>query len=493
MKYNNSIKKNYILQSILTIANVLIPLVTYPYITRVLLPVGTGKVAFANSIVAYFIMFAQLGIPTYAVKECATVREDEKALSTRVKELMIISICTSLFSCLSLFACVSFVQKLYDEKWLYVILSCSILLQAIGIEWLFSAIEQYSYITKRSLLFKLISMIAIFVLIHKETDYILYAGISVFSTSASYILNFFYSKKFINYRDTEKLNCKRHLKGILMFFAMTCASTIYLNLDSVMLGFIIDDTAVGLYSTAVKVRTLLLTLITSLGTVILPRASFYIAQNKMNEFWNMIKKSAMFVFLLSVPLTVYFVLYARPSILLLAGDEFVGSIIPMQIIMPTLFLVGISNLTGIQVLIPLGWGKVVLISEIVGAVIDFILNLFLIEKYGAIGAAVTTLLAELFVLLVQMISLRKDLKKIFSDVYVLKYLFAVIIAIGSSFWMQFFVENSFVLLVFSSIVFFLVYYIVLLIMKESMAVQIWKTATAVFKNFYKRKNDNAKG
>lgn len=493
MIYNNSIKKNYILQSILTIANVLIPLVTYPYITRVLLPVGTGKVAFANSVVAYFIMFAQLGIPTYAVKECAAVREDEQALSTKVKELMIICVCTSLFSCLCLYFCVLFVQKLYAEKWLYLILSCSIFLQAIGIEWLFSAIEQYSYITKRSLLFKLISMIAIFILIRKETDYVLYAGISVFSTSASYILNFFYSKKFINLKKTQKLNCKKHFKGILMFFAMTCASTIYLNLDSVMLGFIVGDTEVGLYSTAVKVRTLLLTLITSLGTVVLPRASYYIAQDKMEEFWGLIKKSAEFMFLLSIPLTVYFIIFARPSILLLAGNDFYGSILPMQIIMPTLFLVGASNLTGIQILIPLGKGKIVLISEIVGAIIDFVLNLFLIKKYGAVGAAFTTLLAELFVLLVQLVALRKELKKIFYNIKIIKYLSAIVLAIIGSYWIQFFITNNFVLLVMTALSFFIIYYVVLLIIKETMATQIFRLFISIMKKIFKRKQENAKG
>ncbi len=493
MIYNNSVKKNYILQSILTIANVLIPLITYPYITRVLLPAGTGKVAFANSVVAYFIMFAQLGIPTYAVKECASVRENEQELSTKVKELMIICLCTSIFSCLCLLACVFFIQKLYEEKWLYLILSCSILLQSIGIEWFFSSIEQYSYITKRSLLFKLISMIAIFVLIHREKDYILYAGISVFSTSASYILNFFYSKKFIKLKKTQKLNCKKHFKGILMFFAMTCASTIYLNLDSVMLGFIVGDAEVGLYSTAVKIRTLLLTLITSLGTVVLPRASYYIAQDKMNEFWELIKKSAVFVFFMSIPLTVYFIIFAKPSILLLAGSDFYDSILPMQIIMPTLFLVGISNLTGIQILIPLGKGKIVLISEIVGAVIDFVLNLFLIKRYGAIGAAFTTLLAELFVLIVQLIALRKELKKIFFSIKIIKYLIAIGMAFLGSYWIQFFITNNFVLLVLTALSFFIVYYVVLLVVKESMAVQIFKFFIVVIKKIFKRGRENAKG
>ena len=493
MIYNNSIKKNYILQSILTLANVFIPLITYPYITRVLLPVGTGKVAFANSVVAYFIMFAQLGIPTYAVKECAAVRENIQELSTKVKELIIICICTSLFSCLCLFACVLFVQKLYDEKWLYLILSSSIFLQAIGVEWLFSAIEQYSYITKRSLLFKLISMIAIFLLIRKETDYIRYAAISVFSTSASYVLNFFYSKKFINLKNTQKLNCKKHLKGILMFFAMTCASTIYLNLDSVMLGFIVGDVEVGLYSTAVKVRTLLLTLITSLGTVVLPRASYYIAQNKMNEFWGMIKNSAAFVFLMAIPLTIYFIIFARPSILLLAGNEFYGSIIPMQIIMPTLFLVGVSNLTGIQILIPFGKGKIVLISEVIGALIDFTLNLFLIKKYGAIGAAITTLLAELFVLMVQLIALRGELKQIFSNIRIFKHLSAIVMAIIGSYWIQFFITNNLLLLVLTALSFFIIYYATLLIVREAMALKSFKYFVIIVKKIFKGTHKNAKG
>ena len=184
-----SIKINFVMNSILTMSSFIFPLITFPYVSRILLPSGIGKVSLATSVITYFTMFAQLGIPTYGIRACAKVRDNRRELTKVSQELLIISIIMSAISYMILFILLFSVPKFRCEKELYVILSFTILLTAIGMEWLYKALEQYTYITMRSVIFKFIALIAMFFLVHKQTDYVVYGGITIFAASASNILN----------------------------------------------------------------------------------------------------------------------------------------------------------------------------------------------------------------------------------------------------------------------------------------------------------------
>lgn len=394
-----SIKINFVMNSILTMSSFIFPLITFPYVSRILLPSGIGKVSLATSVITYFTMFAQLGIPTYGIRACAKVRDNRKELTKVSQELLIISIIMSAISYMILFILLFSVSKFRCEKELYVILSFTILLTAIGMEWLYKALEQYTYITMRSVIFKFIALIAMFFLVHKQTDYVVYGGITIFAASASNILNLFNAYKYINLKPVGNYNFKRHIKPVLIFFAMSCATTIYTNLDTVMLGFMTTDADVGYYNAAVKIKVILVSVVTSLGTVLLPRASYYIQMGELKEFRRITRKALNFVFLMAMPLMLYFIYFAKEGIFFLSGDNYVGAIIPMQVIMPTLLLIGITNILGIQILVPTGREKIVLYSEIVGAIVDVIINALLIPVYASTGAAIGTLIAEFAVFL----------------------------------------------------------------------------------------------
>lgn len=389
-----SIKLNFVMNIILTMSSFIFPLITFPYVSRVLLPVGTGKVSMATSVITYFSMFAQLGIPTYGIRACAKVRDNREKLSKVAQELLIINIIMSMISYMVLIILLFYVPKFRCEKELYVMLSFNIILTSIGMEWLYKALEQYTYITVRSVIFKFIALIFMFFLVHKQTDYVIYGGITIFAASASNILNLINAHKFINLKPVGNYNFRRHLKPVLIFFAMSCATTIYTNLDTVMLGFMTTDTDVGYYNAAVKIKVILVSVVTSLGTVLLPRASYYIQRGELKEFHRITRKALNFVFLMATPLFVYFIYFAKEGIFFLSGNNYVGSIIPMQVIMPTLLLIGITNILGIQILVPPGREKIVLYSEIVGAVVDVIINALLIPVYASTGAAIGTLVAE---------------------------------------------------------------------------------------------------
>ena len=471
---NKSIKYNFFMNFILTVSSILFPLITFPYVSRVLLVEGNGIVAFSASITTYFSMFASLGIPTYGIRACAKVRDDKSKLSTVVQELFIINIITTFIVSIAFVLSIYLVPKFNLQKELFLINGITLILNALGVNWLYSALEQYKYITIRSLIFKIISILLMFLFVKNTNDYVIYGAILVFASAGSNILNFINLRKFVSFKKTEKYDFSQHIKPILIFFGTSAAISVYTNLDVAMLGFIKSDIEVGYYNVGIKVKTVFISLVTSLGTVLLPRLSYYIENNKIQEFKKMIVKAINFVLVVSTPIVLYFVVYAKQSVLLLSGPAYMGSIIPMQFLMPTVLLIGLSNITGIQVLVPLNKEKELLISIIFGAVIDFVLNLYFINLWGASGAAASTLIAEFVVLLVQCIYLRKYLYQVLRHISFSKIIFANVvslIAVLSFKYIITFSKGVFIELLTTSVVFFLLYGVMLVLMKETFVVE----------------------
>ncbi len=402
-----SLKMNFLMNAILSLSSVLFPLITFPYVSRILSPTGTGRVSFAVSLISYFNMLAQLGIPIYGIRACAGVRDDKEELSRTAHELLFINLVMALFSYACLAILLASVDRLYEDRPLYVLVSMTIVLTAIGMEWLYKALEQYAYITVRSLVFKGIALIAMFLLIHKESDYVRYGAVSILAASASAIFNFINARRYIEWRYLGGYAIKRHIRAIMCFFGMACATTIYTNLDTVMLGFMKSDIDVGYYHAAIKIKSILVMVVTSLGAVLLPRVSYFIEKGELEAFRRISKKALGFVLIASVPMTIYFICFAGECILFVSGHAYLGAVLPMQIIMPTLLFIGVSDLLGVQMLIPLGREKDVLVAELAGAVVDLVLNVICIPRFSAAGAAIGTTMAELVVMSVIIQKLRK--------------------------------------------------------------------------------------
>ena len=472
MGNQKSLKLNFIMNVILTISAIVFPLIIYPYISRILLPEGVGKVALALSIISYFTIFSQLGIPVYGLRLTAQLRDDKQSLTKAVQELFVINMITTFIAYVALFGTIFFIPQLKEEKLLYIIISSSIILNTIGMEWLFKGLEEYSYITVRSIIFKIIGLILVFLLIHSKADYVVYGTIIIISGYFGFILNFIYSFKWINFKPLKNYNFKKHFKPIFIFFAMTCAITVYTSLDTVMLGFMKTNVDVGYYSVAIKIKNVLIGLITSLGTVLLPRCSYYIKHNLFDEFNIVSSKAMSFVFIFSIPLMIYFILFAKYTVLFLFGSAFNGSIIPMQIIMSTLLFIGINDLISSQILVPLGKENLVLYSVIVGAVVDVILNFILIPKYSAAGAALGTVIAELCVLIFQVIVMKKYVLDNIKNQEYIKIISAILLAITISFYLVKFSYNNLFAIIISALSFFIVYTIILYLTKEKTTIEL---------------------
>lgn len=462
-----SVKFNFLMNLILTVSNVLFPLITFPYVARVLQPINNGKIAFCTSVISYFSMIALIGIPNYGIREVAKVRDDRDKLTKLVYELLLISLVMTIISITILVISIFIIPKFYQEKELFFINAIGILLNTIGVNWLYSGLEQYQYITIRSIIFKVISIIAMFLFVKEPSDYILYGTITVLASGGSNIFNFFNMRKFINFRVKEKLEIKKHMKPILIFFATVLATSIYVNLDTVMIGFINGNVEVGLYSTSLKIRSLVLSVITALGTVLMPRLSYYIKNNQKELFKETIVKCINFISLISFSICIFIVIYAKECILFIAGNDYLLAVSSLRIVIFTIVFVGFSNITGIQILTPLGLERKLFISIVYGAFIDFILNMFFIPLYKSNGAALATLIAEIIVLAVQCYYLKEFIREIYKKLTILKYVvFTLIASVIVILFKNYFTFNVFTSLLIGAFIYFGIGILLLIITKD---------------------------
>lgn len=464
----HSVQFNFVMNAILTVSSFVFPMITFPYASRVLSVDGYGKVSFATSVLTYFAMFAALGIPNYGIRACARVRDDKVKLSRTAQELMIINLITSAITYVAFFVSLIFVKRFQQDSTLLIINSASILLNTLGVTWLYSALEQYSYITVRNIACKIVSIILMFIFVHNPSDYVVYGAIAMVASGGSNLLNFLNLRKCIILKPLGNYHFKQHLKPILIFFATSVAISVYTNLDTVMLGFMTDDTQTGLYSASVKVKNLLTGVVSSLGNVLLPRLSLYVSNQESDKFYETLSKVLNFLLLISLPLTVYFIFYSRTSILLFSGAEYENATLPMQLLMPTVFLIAVSGLTGNQMLVPLGRERVVMTSVICGALVDFGLNWLFIPKWGAAGAAAATLVTEFVVLAVQLFFLRSLAWKVARGVRYRPIVVSLLAATAVGFLTYRFlhIPSYFWTLAVSAVLFFGVYFALLLLQKE---------------------------
>ena len=483
-----SLKYNVIMNTILTVVSVIFPLISFPYVSRILNPDGIGSVSFAQSFIAYFTMLASLGVPIYGIRACAKVRDDKEKLSQTVQEIMIINLILTVFAYACLLLSVVFIETINQQKYLILIVSVSILLSSISISWLYSALEEYTYITIRTIIFNVLSIICIFIFIREKEDYIIYAVISVLAATGSGVLNLIHSGKFISFKKKAKYNFRQHLKPIIILFFMTATISIYTNLDKVMLGFMIDDNnvSVGIYDASVKIYRVFIALITALGAVLLPRISYYFQQKKLDEIKALISKGVNLVFTLSIPVVIFFAFYSKEAIILFCGENFADSVLPLQIMLPAVLFVGLSNITGIQMLVAMGREKLVVLSTSIGAVIDFVLNIILIPYWGVAATAFSTLAAEFAILVVQIIILREYIPVLLKGVKILKLLTIGLVLAAVAYAFTFVNLSNFLILLCAGSAFAVIYFIILLLFKEPMLLDLLKALLNLLKSSVKK-------
>ncbi|MEG0517904.1 MAG: flippase [Bacteroidales bacterium] len=406
-----SVKKNYILNLMNTVSGLLFPLITFPYAARILLAEGIGQVQFFDSIIGYILLITSLGIPLYAVRELARVRDNPQMRSKVAAEIIILHTCLTVIAYLIVFIIAATVTKIKADVPLFLLLSTSLFFTAIGVQWFYQAVEDFKYITIRSICIKALAAIALFTLVKEKQDIMWYAGINVAASVGNNLFNFIRLRKYISLQGFHfsQLAITRHLKPSLKLFTLNLIISIYILLDSVMLGFLSGDEAVGYYTAASKLTKMSLGIVTALGSVLLPRFSNYISMGRTTEFIELGNKAISFTAALVFPMAVGLILLANPIILIFSGPSYIPAIYTLQIIAPITIFIGFSSLLGIQILYPLGKENLVIAATLTGAVVNVTLNFFLIPIYAQTGAAIASLTAESAVVIMVIILGRKHL------------------------------------------------------------------------------------
>ncbi len=390
MKEKN-IKLNAVLNMVKTISSIIFPLITFPYVSRVLMPENIGKVNFGSSFVSYFTLIASLGITTYAIRECSAKRDDKNELSKTASQIFSINVITTIIAYVLMMFTLLLFRDFDSYRTLIIIQSTAIIFTTLGCDWLNSAMEDFAFITIRTIAFQVVSLVLMFAFVHEPSDYMKYAAITVIASSGANIVNIFYRKKFCAVKFTCQMGWKKHFKPIMLLFVMVLAQTIFSNADVTMIGLIKGVTEVGLYSTAHKIENIIAQVVSSLAWVVMPRMSKYFAEEDYEKINKLLKNVFGILVFLGFPCVAGAIGISKEIVLIVGGEEYLGSALPLTILMFSFAfsLLGGSFL-GNMVLLPSKKEKNYMLICCVATVVNVVLNAFLIPIGGAVAAAGTT-------------------------------------------------------------------------------------------------------
>ena len=393
-----SVFKNILFNIIRVFLSVLFPLITFPYISRVLMAENLGKVNYALSIENYFALLASLGINTYAIREGARRRNDKKQLEVFTSEIFTVNVITTIFAYILLLIVVLANKALHPYALLIGIQSLSIILATIGIDWINSIFEDYFYITIRSFAIQIILLILMFLLVRTPDDYYIYTVLTVLSNGLCCILNFFYSRRYVKIHLVRKCRFFTHIKQLLVFFANNLAMNVYLNADTTMLGYMIGDYVVGIYSVSVKIYNVIKAIIAAIFTVCIPRLSAYYGNNCIKKYENLLNTVIGACTLLTFPMVTGLIVLAHPIVLIISGEDYVQAASSLSIL--SLGIIGaiFGGIATNCINIPMKRENYNLKATVLAASINIALNFVAIPIWKENGAAITTTIAEFTVL-----------------------------------------------------------------------------------------------
>lgn len=459
-----SIKTNYIYNLSYQLLAIIIPIVTTPYLSRTLGSSSIGIFSFTNSITAYFIMFGALGIYLYGQREIAYNQNNKKELSVIFWELFFLKLISMAIVTIVYY----FIFSRNGEFSIYYkFLLFQLFGSAIDIGWLFQGLEDFRKITIRNLIIKILTVALIFLFIKKPEDltkYIIIYSASIFLGNFVLWLNL---KKLISKISLKELNVKRHIKPTLTLFVPQIAIQIYVLLDKTMIGVITDNMSeVGYYEQSQKIVKILLTIVTSIGIVMLPRISNYFSIGKHKEIKHYIEKSFNFVLIMIFPMVIGLISISKSFVPVFYGSGFEKIIILLPLMSLIIIPISISSIIGTQFLLPTKRVKEYTISVIFGAFINFIINVLLIKSMLSIGACISTVIAEFTVVFVQIWFVRKifDFKKIFKKA--IKYFILSLIMLLFTYPINYIGTNNILTITIQLIVGVIIYIVALIIVND---------------------------
>lgn len=465
-----SIKNNYLYNIAFQILNIIIPIITTPYVSRVLEPDGIGAYSFTFSIVTYFGMFGTLGISTYGQLRIAAERDNTKEMSRLFWELYFSRICTLIF-----ISCIYLLYIFYTPsyKTLYLILIIQLIAQAVDVSWALQGLELFKTTVSRNFVIKIITTVLIFTVVKEKKDLYLYVALLQLGALFANLSMVPALRKELVKIDFSTIRIGRHWKNSIVYFIPTIATSVYTVLDKSMLGWIVgSDYENGYYEQAHKIEQILVTVVTSLGTVTLPRVSYLYKSNKFDEIRRISSVTLRFILLVSLPMCAGVIALANNLVVLFLGPGYEPCGILLQIFSLLIVIVGLDSTIGRQCLMPVGKQKLFNIAVICGAVVNLIMNLILIPIIKSLGAAIASVFAEITILILFLIFSKEylnyiDLLKSFAKYGSFSAIMSVVVSIIGVYMHQ----NVFTIMIqiFSGI---LIYVVCLGVSQDELAMRI---------------------
>lgn len=410
------VKKNFLYNIVYQILILIIPIVTVPYVSRVLGSTGIGIYSYTYSIVYYFMMFAMLGLNNYGNRSIAKVRDNKEKLSRTFKEIYRMQIITSITMIILYFLYLDIFDVKYKE--IALIQSIYVISCLFDINWFFFGIEKFKLTVTRNTIIKFLSLISIFLLVKDKNDIWIYTLIASGSLLLSQLFLWPFIKKYVNNVEVKFKDVIKHFKPCLKLFLPVIAVAIYKVMDKTMIGWFSDVSEVGFYENAEKIINVPNAIIAALGTVMLPRMSNLYAKNRDEESKKVIDKSIKLMMFLAFAMTFGLICISKNFSLIFFGQGFEKSGIIIILLSITILFLSWGNVLRTQYLIPKEYDKIYIESAFLGAIVNLIFNLIFIPKYASIGACIGTIFAELSVMLYQTISIKNELpiKKYIKDI-----------------------------------------------------------------------------
>lgn len=478
-----SLKKNFLYSSVLTLSNYVFPLIVYPYVSRTLGLSNIGIVYFVDNLVNYFVLISLMGITTVGIREIASARNDKTKLSKTFNSLLALTTISTIVAIIVLWIAMYTIPTLTPYQDLLYVGLIKIFFNLFLIEWFFMGMENFKYITNRSLIIRCLYVLCVFILVKDIQDYKIYYVLSVAVVVANATINTLYSRKFIHY-SLKAINIRPFYRPFLIMGAYALLTNVYLYLNSVWLGFAADTNEVGFFTTATKLHTIIMSILLAFTNILFPHMSNLLSEGRNKEFWEKINISFDAIFLFAFPSCIY-MLIAGPELLhLVVGNGFEGSYLPLRIISPLILVIGIEQILVIQILMATHCDSIVLRNTFIGAVVSIIFNIPLAHTLGAVGSAIVWVIAESTIMCLSIISIYKKHKYSFPYERLVTYITSYIPLLVVLLFVYDYLENNYAIITVLAII-TVVYALTneIFIIKNNIAQQLVQSIHSYIKNF----------
>ena len=404
----SSIKRNFGYNLALSFCGYIFPLITYPYVSRVLGVENIGICNFVDSLLNYFILFSVMGVSSYGVREIARYADDKKTLQVIFSNLVCINGVGTIITAILLVVCTYTLQSLIPYKQYLLMGLIKLLFNMFLVEWLFQGLQEFKYITIRSICVRLFYLASVFIFVKSQDDSVVYYSLTIAVAVLNSIINWKFSKRFTKFL-IVKIEWKSFLIPVLTFGYYRILTSMYTTFNTVFLGFSSGNTEVGYFSTATKLYTILMAVFSAFTTVMVPKVSEMLKNGELLKLEQISKDTFEILTLISLPIIIYCQFCSEDIIHFISGPGYEGAVLPFRIVIFLLLIIGMEQIIIQQFLMATHSYKSIFVVSTIGAIVGILLNIILTPNIGAIGSSLAWGGAEVSVLITGIILVKRIL------------------------------------------------------------------------------------